>query len=87
MKIQLHADLERKLQVTLISLIAEEVGINAEGVQTAKFAKSINVEVGINVEGGIFWKKLVHNSNKRGVEGGKKSKKSINVEGEIFQTR
>ena len=32
----------------------------------------INVEVGINVEGGIFWKKLVHNSNKRRVEGGKK---------------
>ena len=37
----------------------------------AKVAKSLNVEVGINVEGGIFWKKLVHNSNKRGVEGGK----------------
>ena len=37
----------------------------------AKDAKSINVEVGINVEGGIFWKKLVHISNKRGVEGGK----------------
>ena len=37
----------------------------------AKVAKSINVEVGINVEGGIFWKKLVHDSNKRGVEGGK----------------
>ena len=37
----------------------------------AKFAKSINVEVGINVEGGIFWKKLVHKCNKRGVEGGK----------------
>ena len=37
------------------------------------------MEVGINVEGGIFWKKLVHNSNKRGVEGGK-SKNSINVE-------
>ena len=37
----------------------------------AKVAKSINVEVGINVEGGIFWKKLVHNCNKRGVEGGK----------------
>ena len=36
---------------TLISLIAEEVGIN--------------------VEGGIFWKKLEHNSNKREVEGGK----------------
>ena len=25
----------------------------------------------LNVEGGIFWKKLVHNSNKRGMEGGK----------------
>ena len=37
----------------------------------AKVAKSLNVEVGINVEGGIFWKKLVYNSNKRGVEGGK----------------
>ena len=43
----------------------------------AKVAKSlnveaeINVEAGINVEGGIFWKKLVHKSNKRGVEGGK----------------
>ena len=24
------------------------------------------------MEGGIFWKKLVHNCNKRGVEGGKK---------------
>ena len=31
----------------------------------------INVEVGINMEGGIFWKKLVHKFNKRGVEGGK----------------
>ena len=31
----------------------------------AKVAKSINVE------GGIFWKKLVHNCNKRGMEGGK----------------
>ena len=38
------------------------------------------MDVGINVEGGIFWKKLVHKCNKRGVEGGK-SKKSINVEG------
>ena len=34
----------------------------------------INVEVGINVEGGILWKKLMHNSNKRGVEGGKNLK-------------
>ena len=31
----------------------------------AKFAKALNVE------GGILWKKLMHNSNKRGVEGGK----------------
>ena len=37
----------------------------------AKDAKSLNVQVGINVEGGIFWKKLVHKSNKCGVEGGK----------------
>ena len=37
----------------------------------AKVGKSINVEVGINVEGGIFWKKLGHNCNKREVEGGK----------------
>ena len=29
------------------------------------------MEVGINVEGRIFWKKIVHKSNKRGVEGGK----------------
>ena len=35
------------------------------------------MEVGINVEGGIFWKKLEHKCNKRGVE----SQKSINVEG------
>ena len=50
--------------LTLISLIAEEVGII--------------------VEGGIFWKKLGYNCNNRGVEGGKKSKKSINVEGGFF---
>ena len=31
----------------------------------------INMEVGINMEGGILWKKLMYNSNKRGVEGGK----------------
>ena len=36
-----------------------------------KVVKSLNMDVGINVEGGIFWKKLVHNSNKQGVEGGK----------------
>jgi hypothetical protein len=50
----------------------------------AKNAKSLNVEVGIKVEGGILWKKLMHDSNKRGVEGGKKSKESINVEGGYF---
>jgi hypothetical protein len=36
----------------------------------AKVPKSINVEVGINMDGRIFWKKLVHKCNKRGVEGG-----------------
>ena len=40
-------------------------------VGVAKVAKSLNVEAGINVEGGIFWKKLVRKSNKRGVQGGK----------------
>ena len=30
----------------------------------AKVAKSLNVEFGINLEGGIFWKKIVHNTNK-----------------------
>ena len=37
----------------------------------SKFAKSLNVEVGINAENGILWEKLMHNSNNRGVEGGK----------------
>ena len=39
------------------------------------------MEVGINLEGGIFSKNRMHKCNKRGVEGGK-SKKSINVEDE-----
>ena len=58
-----------------------EVGINLGG---AKVAKSLNVEVGINVEGRIFQKKLVYNCNKRAVEGGENLKKSINMEGGIF---
>ena len=33
--------------------------------------KSLNVEVGKKGEGGIFREKLVHKSNKRGVEEGK----------------
>ena len=37
----------------------------------AKVPESANKEVGIIVEGGSFWKKLVYNCNKRGVEGGK----------------
>ena len=37
----------------------------------AKAAKLMNMEVGIHVEGGIFWKELIHNCNKQGVEGGK----------------
>ena len=39
----------------------------------------ITVEVGINVKGEILWKKVVHNCNKRGVEGGK-----INNRGGFF---
>ena len=35
----------------------------------AKVAESINVEVGINMISRIFWKKLVHNCNKQGVDG------------------
>ena len=60
----------------------------------AKFAKSLNLEVGINMEGGILWKKLIHNSNKREVEGGKKSMELKTwrmdfffVEGGIFRNR
>ena len=45
-------------------------GWNKHGGGT-KVAKSINVEVRINMEGGIVWKKLVHSCNKRGVKGGK----------------
>jgi hypothetical protein len=41
----------------------------------------IAMEVGLNVEGGIFCKKLVHKCNKRGVEGGINFKKSMNMEG------
>ena len=37
----------------------------------AKVVKSLNMEVGINMEFGIFGKKLVHNSDKQGVEDGK----------------
>ena len=45
------------------------------------------MEVGIEVEGGILWKKLMHSSNKLGVDGLKKSKESINVEGGFFLWR
>jgi hypothetical protein len=38
------------------------------------------MEVGINVQGEILWKKLMHNYNKWGVEGG-----FFFVEGEIFK--
>ena len=48
-----------------------EVGINVKGVQKVQNQKTWRV--------GFFWKKLVHNCNKRGVEGGK-IKESINME-------
>ena len=37
-------------------------GWNKRGGGT-KVAKSLNMEVGINVKGWILWKKLMHNSN------------------------
>ena len=61
-------DYERTL-VYIIAYIYSHLSNKRGG--GAKIAKSINMEVGINVEGGILWKKLMHNSNKRGVDGGK----------------
>ena len=55
---------------TTYSYLSNSGGWNKRG-GNAQVAKSINVEVGINMEGGIFWKKLVHKYQKRGVEGGK----------------
>ena len=47
----------------------------------AKVAKSKNIEVGINVEViFFFWKKLLYNCNKRGVEGGKNMKIMLRVD-------
>ena len=61
----------------------EKVDIR-EVVNQSTLISLINVEVGIKVEGGInLWKKLMHNSNTRGMW--KKSKESINMEGGIFQ--
>ena len=65
----LNCRFEFREQPTLIFLMNVEVCWNKHG-GGAKDAKSLNMEVKINVEGGIFWKKLVNNSNKRGVEGG-----------------
>ena len=42
--------------------LLKEAGINVGGGE--KVPKILNEEVGINVEGEIFWKKLVHNCNK-----------------------
>ena len=58
------------MYLTYSHLFNKRGGWNKRG-GGAKVAKSLNVEAGINMEGGIFWKKLVHKSNKRGVEGGK----------------
>ena len=60
----------RKNSGTYSHLCNKHGGWNKRGGD-AKFAKLLNMEVGINVEGGILWKNLMHNSNKRGVEGGK----------------
>ena len=62
--------IEKKNSITHSHLSNKPGGWNKRGGGT-KFAKSLNMEVGINVKGWILWKKLMHNSNKRGVEGGK----------------
>jgi hypothetical protein len=59
------------LKITHYSHLFNKRGGWNKRVGGAKVAKSLNVEAEINVEGGIFWKKLVHKSNKRGLEGGK----------------
>ena len=46
----------RKDFLTYPHLFNKRGGWNKRG-GGAKFAKSLNVQVGINVEGGIFWKK------------------------------
>ena len=51
---------------------------NKRGVG-AKVAKSLKVELGINMEGGIFWKKLVHKSNKQEVEVGRLKELGISM--------
>ena len=53
------------------SHVSDSRGSWNERGRGAKVAKSINMEVGINVEGGIFWKNQLYKCNKRGVEGGK----------------
>ena len=58
------------MYLTYSHLFNKRGGWNKRG-GGAKVAKSLNLQVGINVEGGIFWKKLVQNSNKQGVESGK----------------
>ena len=70
LKAILHSTKWQYFQKTYSYLSNKRGGWNKRG-GGAKFAKLLNVEVGINVEGGILWKKLMHNSNKRGVEGGK----------------
>ena len=60
----------KNLHSTYSHLSNNRGGWNKRG-GIVKVAKSINVDVGINLEGGIFWKKLVNNCNKRAVKGGK----------------
>ena len=62
--------LGKNLHSTYSHLSNNSKGWNKRG-RGPKVAKPINVEVGINVGCGIFWKKLICKCNKRGVEGGK----------------
>ena len=60
--VSLHKLKKKKNSITHSHLSNKPGGWNKRGGGT-KFAKSLNMEVGINVKGWILWKKLMHNSN------------------------
>ena len=75
MKLKLRLEFEIDLRLDLrpnlrLDFSNSQGGWNIRG-GGAKAAKSMNVDIGINVEVGFFGKNyVVHNCNKQGVEGG-----------------
>ena len=68
-----QCQLRRHLTTAAMEIYGDPV-MDLGGIHKLRLFSSlsgITVEVGINVEGEIFWKKLGHKCNKRGVEGGK----------------